>query len=105
MDFSHFPEIANYLVHSFQVVAPHIHETAHSASETCRNMAVALCEMPPSEKAYHLTKLGIASAGLVFGIATRNAGAIAGFAIPEIEEIRELNKAGRHIREARHDKL
>lgn len=84
------------------IVVSHMTPVLEEAWETASNVFTALTEkeaMSVSDRAYHVGKFSLATAGLIFSAATGSLAGAAGFAIPEAEEVRELNKIGRHYRQ------
>lgn len=105
MDITSIYELGQHFVQNASHIAPVLRDAYQQITETTQNISTALCDknLSSSERAYHLTKISLSTAGLAFSTATLNVAGMAGFAIPEIEEIRELNKKGAALRSLDND--
>lgn len=105
MDISSLYELGQHFFQNAQQAMPVLRDAYQQITETTQNITTALTDkdMSSSERAYHLTKLTLSTAGLAFSAATLNIAGVTGFAIPEIEEIRELNKKGAELRGLHND--
>ena len=75
-------------------------------SDAGRNITTALTEkdaMSPEDRIFHVSKLALSTAGLVFSAMTTNFAGLIGFAIPEAEELRFFNDVGERWKRTHQD--
>lgn len=101
MDIQSLYDLTQHFVHAVHV-APLINEASAQLVDTFQNIVTALTEkeaMLPSERFFQVGKLAVSAVGMTAAF-TMGGGAlgVAGFAIPEVEAVRELNAKGAAFR-------
>ena len=100
MDIQSIYDLTQHFVQAIST-NPILGSAAHDLYETGRNITTALTQsdaMSVSDRFYHMSKLTVATLGLGFCAVTGSLPGAAGFAIPEVEEVRDLNRIGADYR-------
>ncbi len=101
MDIQSLYDLTQHFVNAVHV-APLISEASTQLVDTFQNITTALTEkdaMSPSERLFQVGKLAVSAAGMTAAFAMGGGVfGVAGFAIPEVEAVRELNAKGAAFR-------
>ena len=101
MDFGSLPDLANHFTVAAQSIMPIAHHCMDAVMNAGANFWAGLTDpnaMSAGEKGFQLLKIAVATLGLSASIGTANIEAGLACAVTDCEAVRDIAKAGAHVR-------